>query len=280
MREIAQGILAAVQARAPALTATIVARDAGLPCQLGAKLLIVDGQPRAGSLGWEWLQGRVLADSSAILTSGRSRIVAYTDEQDGNTLVSSSAKVDVFYEIFLPPESLVIVGAGHIAVPLAQVGKLLDFEVTVIDDRPAFANPQRFPTADHLIVADFEQSLAHLPIGPRTYLVLVTRGHVHDVASLRRVIHSPAPYIGMIGSKRRVFAVLKLLHREGVPTEKLLRLHAPIGLNIKTETPAEIAVNIGAELVKIRRGGEAPSLSDLVRDRYAKTLARGELEPV
>lgn len=276
-RDLAQGVLAALQARAPALTATIVARDSGLPCLLGAKLLVVDGQPRAGSLGWDWLEGRVLSDAPAILEAGRSRVVAYVREPDGD---SPAGRVEVFYELFLPPEELVILGAGHIAMPLAQIGKLLDFEVTVVDDRPAYANQQRFPTADRIIVGDFEQVLAEYPIRRRTYLVLVTRAHTHDVACLRHVIHSPAAYIGMIGSKRRVFAVLKLLHAEGVPIEQLLRVHAPIGLDIKTETPAEIAVSIGAELVKVRRGGEARSFSDLVRDRYARALARGEPEPV
>jgi xanthine dehydrogenase accessory factor len=149
--------------------------------------------------------------------------------------------------------------------------------VVVIDDRPAFANRERFPTADRILVDDFEAALDSLPITPSTYVVLVTRGHTHDVHSLRRIIERPAAYIGMIGSRRRVFAVFKLLHEEGVPVETLLRVRAPIGLDIETETPGEIAVSIGAELLQARRGGRAPSLSDRTREQHRASLLRGEL---
>jgi len=147
----------------------------------------------------------------------------------------------------------VIVGAGHIAVPLARMAKVLDFQVTIIDDRSAFANRGRFPEADRVIAADIEKTVADLPIGPQTYLVLVTRGHTLDQAALMRVIHKPAAYIGMIGSQRRVRAVLDQLRRMGVAEEHIRRVYAPIGLRIGAETPAEIATSILAELVAVRR---------------------------
>jgi xanthine dehydrogenase accessory factor len=185
-------------------------------------------------------------------------------------------QVSVFFELALPRPTLVVVGAGHVAVPVAEVGRLMDFEVVVIDDRPSFANAARFPTADRILVDDFEAALDTLPITPSTYVVLVTRGHAHDVRSLRRIIEKSAAYIGMIGSRRRVFAVFKLLHEEGVPIETLLRVHAPIGLDIETETPGEIAVSIGAEILKARRGGRAASLSDRVREQHRASLLKGD----
>src|SRR5205807_9571342 len=99
--------------------------------------------------------------------------------------------------------------------------------------------------------------------------------HTHDVRALRTLVRQPAAYVGMIGSRRRVFAVFKLLRDEGVPVEDLLRIHAPIGLDIKTETPGEIAVSVGAELLKARRGGDAASMSDVLRPQYRYSLTQG-----
>lgn len=181
---------------------------------------------------------------------------------------------EAFVELYLPAPRLLILGAGHIAQPLAKVGKLLDFEVVVLDDRAAFANRARFPEADEVLAADFATTLAGYPVDRRTSVVLVTRGHQQDVAALRFLVNSDAPYIGMIGSKRRVWTVLKLLHDEGVSPEKLLRIYAPIGVDIEAVTPAEIAVAIGAELVKLRRGGRAASLSDIPRELFRKRLDR------
>jgi xanthine dehydrogenase accessory factor len=268
VQDLVRGLLHAVAAKQSAVTATVVGRTGSVPCVLGARLLVVDGEPRAGDLGWVWLQERVLADLPTVVASGRSQSRSYRPDTGG--------EVSVFFELTLPKPVLVVVGAGHVAVPVAEVGTLLDFEVVVIDDRLSFANADRFPMADRLIVDDFEAALDALPITPSTYVVLVTRGHTHDVRSLRRIIEKPAAYIGMIGSRRRVFAVFKLLHEEGVPIDTLLRVHAPIGLDIEAETPGEIAVSVGAEIMKARRGGRAASLSDRVREQYRASLLKGD----
>ena len=202
-----------------------------------------------------------------VAASGRSQVRRYALE---------SGEASVFFDLALPKPELIVVGAGHVAVPIAQVGRLLDFRVTVVDDRPSFANAERFPTADHIIVDAFESAVDDLEITPSTYVVLVTRGHTHDVHALRKLVRQPAAYIGMIGSRRRVFAVFKLLRDEGVPVEDLLRVHAPIGLDIKTETPGEIAISVGAEILKARRGGGAASMSDLMRAQYEFSLTRDQ----
>jgi xanthine dehydrogenase accessory factor len=93
---------------------------------------------------------------------------------------------------------------------------------------------------------------------------------------LRKIVGKPAAYVGMIGSRRRVYAVFKLLRDEGVALEDLLKVHAPIGLDIKTETPGEIAVSVGAEILKARRGGDAASMSDLLRPQYRYSLSKGD----
>ena len=171
-----------------------------------------------------------------------------------------------FLEVQRAAPTLLIVGAGHIAVPLAKMAALLDFRVVVLDDRPSFVNRERFPDAAQLICQRFEPALKEFPIDPDTYIVIVTRGHQHDVASLLAVIDSPAAYIGMIGSRRRVAGVFRLLERElGLAPEKLRRVYSPIGLEIGAVTPAEIALAIMAEVINVYRHGRAPSSSDYRR---------------
>ena len=263
--DVAGGVLNAVADRRAAVTATVVDRSRGMPCTLGEKILLVDGQVRNGGFGSATLTQKVLSDAEAVATSGRSQVRTYTFDE---------GEASVFFDLALPRPTLIVVGAGHVAVPIAQVGRLLDFEVVVVDDRPSFANSARFPTADRIIVDAFEEAVDDLPITPSTYVVLVTRGHTHDVHALRKIVRKGAAYIGMIGSRRRVFAVFKLLRDEGVPVEDLLRVHAPIGLDIKTETLGEIAISVGAEILKARRGGGAASMSDLLRAQYEFSLTR------
>ncbi|MCL5946986.1 MAG: XdhC family protein, partial [Chloroflexi bacterium] len=156
-----------------------------------------------------------------------------------------------------------------------QIARVLGFHVTVWDDRAAFAQQGRFPTADEVRVADFGRELSEYVkdcVDARTYVVLVTRGHQQDVPALRSLLKSAAPYIGMIGSKRRVWTVLKLLYAEGFPPETLLRIYAPVGLDIRAVTPAEIAVAICAELVRVLRGGSGRSLSEQTHELFARRL--------
>ena len=265
----ASDVAAALPARRPVALVTVVRTQAGL--RRGERVL-VEGDTVHGSLGNADYDRQVVAAAREALagTSDRPFRVALRD-------VTSEPAGEAFVELFLPAPRLLILGAGHIAVPLARVGKLLDFEVSVLDDRAAFANRARFPDADEVVAADFAATLATYPVDRRTYVVLVTRGHQQDVASLRTLVYGDAPYIGMIGSKRRVWTVLKLLRDEGVPAGKLLRIYAPIGLDVEAIPPAEIAVAIGAELVKVRRGGSAPSLSDETRELFRRRFQRVEV---
>jgi xanthine dehydrogenase accessory factor len=186
----------------------------------------------------------------------------------------ANAWAEIFIEPFVPRPVLLIAGAGHIAGPLAALAHLMNFTVSVTDDRASFATRERFPSARQLLVGDIESTLRNYPITPRTHIVLVTRAHAHDVQGLRAIIDSPAAYIGMIGSQRRVWAVFKLLHEEGVPAEKLARVRAPIGLDLGGGTPEEIALCIMAEIVMLRHGGTGVAMSEPLRSRYMERLRR------
>ena len=155
-----------------------------------------------------------------------------------------------------PGPRLVIAGAGHVAQAVADIASKLDFRVTVIDDRVDYASDSRFPTAEQRIVGPIEDELRGCGIDDNTYVVIVTRGHSRDGQALGAVIDSPARYIGLIGSKRKIKTIFDDLHESGVPLEKLTRVHAPIGYEIGAVTVPEIAVSICAELVAVRRGLE------------------------
>ncbi|MDT8341562.1 MAG: XdhC family protein [Longimicrobiales bacterium] len=181
--------------------------------------------------------------------------------------VCTVAGETVFLEIHRPEPELVIVGAGHIARPLATLGDLLGFRVTVADDRPDFASRERFPAAARVLRVDFSDPFRDIPLGPQSHLVLVTRGHRYDYECLRRVLLSATPpgYLGMIGSRRRVRATFQALAAEGVPRERLASVRAPVGLDVGAETPAEIAVAVAAEILLERRGGTGAPLHRVER---------------
>jgi xanthine dehydrogenase accessory factor len=159
------------------------------------------------------------------------------------------------------PPTLLIIGAGHVAVPLAQVAHLAGFQIVVVDDRPEFACPDRFPMA--LVIAQpIPLALGSLPNHAQLYAALVTRGFQHDLDALKTLLNRPTHYIGMIGSQKRVRLVIQTLIEKGHSATSLEKIHAPIGLDIGALTPEEIAVSICAELIQIRRGGTGRSLSN------------------
>jgi xanthine dehydrogenase accessory factor len=178
----------------------------------------------------------------------------------------------VYLEVHHPRPDLVIVGAGHIAQPLATLGDLLGFHVIVADDRPDFATVDRFPAASRVERMDFSDPFADIPVGPLTHVVLVTRGHKYDYECLRHLLRSDARprYIGMIGSRRRVRATFRKLLDEGVSRDRLADVHAPVGLDLGAETPAEIAVAVAAEVILEWRGGTGAPLrqTEQVLERF------------
>lgn len=152
-----------------------------------------------------------------------------------------------------PTPTLLIAGAGHVGVALAKLAVGLGFRVVVVDDRGDLLNPQRLPPPIESIAGTIETSLRKWPIDANTYVVVVTRGHAHDQRALHAVIDSPAKYLGMIGSRRKIRGVFDDLEHLGVDRAKLERVHTPIGLTIGAVTVPEIAVSIAAELVQVRR---------------------------
>ena len=174
----------------------------------------------------------------------------------GVPFFSEKAGRQVFAETFHPKERLVVLGGGHIALPLVKFASEAGFSVTVADDRPSFANPSRFPWAERVICETFSDSFDILELSEYDYIVIITRGHRHDTLCLRRILAGREPfYLGMIGSKRRVDGVKQMLFDEGFDAERIGRICTPIGLDIGAVTPEEIAVSILAELISRKRLG-------------------------
>ncbi|SMB99586.1 xanthine dehydrogenase accessory factor [Thermanaeromonas toyohensis ToBE] len=213
----------------------------------GARKLYYFSGPGVGELGNKEVEGIIASQVEEVLKRRKPQWVH---------VPLGEGWVDVFLEPVLPEPHLLILGGGHVGQKVATLAKEVGYRVTVVDDRPEFANRQLFPQADEVICDSFASALDRISIDPSTYVVIVTRGHRHDYDCLRRVISSPAAYIGMIGSSRKVKGIMEGLAAEGVPRERLARVYAPIGLDIGAETPAEIAVSILAEIIQVYRQGK------------------------
>jgi xanthine dehydrogenase accessory factor len=193
------------------------------------------------------------------------------------THIEPSGAPRLFVDPVAGSQRLIIAGAGHIAVPLAALGSMLGFHVTVIDDRASFANRERFPSADRIIVKPFHSALEALNLDRNCYVISVTRGHSFDEDVVRTVLRQQQHrsgdltgcFIGMIGSRRRVRAMLGRLEEEGIERALLQEIHAPLGIDIGAETPEEIAVSIMAEIIRERRTG--------IRDDFSLGTKSGSL---
>jgi xanthine dehydrogenase accessory factor len=270
MQDLASAINTSLEGEQAVVLASIIAAGgAWRPC-IGQQMLVYENGETLGTLmlpdAPEGLTLQLIESAQKAISIGKPHIE--------NIPGLAEAWAEIFIEPFVPNPVLLIAGAGHIAAPLASLAHLMNFSVSVTDDRASFASRERFPTAKQLLVGDIESTLKNYPITPRTHIVLVTRAHAHDVQGLRAIIDSPAAYIGIIGSQRRVWAVFKLLHEEGVPAEKLARVRAPIGLDLGGSTPEEIALCIMAEIIMLRHGGSGIAMSEPLRDRYMERLKR------
>jgi len=225
----------------------------------GGVLAVFFAELRAGRTGpvvRSWLPGRAAAGANALAAFPGFAAAAREVLAENRPRLLSAGRRRLYLEPHRPRPRLVIAGAGHVGRAVAEMGRFLGFDLVVIDDRAEFANPGRFPGAARIIVGDPARILARLPLGREDHVVIVTRGHRHDEAALRAVIHRRPGYLGMIGSRGKVALMEDRFLRTGAATAaEWGRLHAPIGLPIGSRTVEEIAVSIAAELVRTRREG-------------------------
>jgi xanthine dehydrogenase accessory factor len=234
--------------------ATIVNVRGSIPSFKTAKMLVRDDGSIVGTIGGGCVEAEVWQAARDVMESEKPRTLTFDLNQDPkyDTGLVCGGTLEIFVEPVLPPADLYIFGAGHVAASLYKVARIAGFDLTIIDDREAYANRERFPEAQ-VIAEDFEKAAAELSPSESSYIVIVTRGHRDDMRILRWAVQTPARYIGMIGSKRKTITIFKELQQEGLPAHLFDRVHSPIGLDIGAITPEEIAVSITAELIAKRR---------------------------
>ncbi|MBI2493729.1 MAG: XdhC family protein [Candidatus Rokubacteria bacterium] len=243
---LATALLDRVRAHAAAgRRGAIVTRLDGEP---GRKLLVLDDGTLEGSLGDAFLDERFAREAREAIAAGASR-----------TLFLEGTRA--FVEVVAPPALLLVVGAGHVAMPLTQLARILGYRTVVLDGRPRFATRERFPDVDELRVGIPSELVGEYPLGPSTALVLVAHDYKYDLPVLKRALATEAGYVGMLGSARRGAALLALLTEEGVPDAALKRIRVPIGLDLGARSAPEIALAILAEIQAVRGGGSGLPMS-------------------
>jgi len=235
---------------------TVVRANGSTPQRAGAKMLVFADGRTIGTIGGGCYENDACLKAREALTSGR-QVLAHYDLNDDfaqeNGLICGG-QMDVHIDPLAPAARLYIIGAGHVGWHLARAAADTEFRVHVVDDREKFANRERFPHADDVIVEPIDDWLHRTEIPASSFVVIVTRGHQNDLEAMRALAARDLRYLGLIGSRAKVARIRKLLLSEGMPPECLDRVHAPIGLEIGAVTPAEIAISILAQLIAIRRG--------------------------
>jgi xanthine dehydrogenase accessory factor len=206
-------------------------------------LMKPSGEKVGSLLGGAELEKEILREGEGLLKEKKLKVLV---------LSSKNRRTEILLEPIFSEPTVYIFGAGHVSEQVVPLAKRVHFKVVVIDDREMFANRERFPEADEVIVSEFERCFDQLNIDDSSYIVIVTRGHLYDGFVLEQALKSNARYIGMIGSKKKIRTLYQNLIKKGVPKETLDRVHAPIGIDINSETPEEIGVSIVAELIKVR----------------------------
>ncbi len=245
--------------------ATIINVRGSIPSFRTAKMLVRDDGSIAGTIGGGCVEADVWQAAREVMESEKARTIKFDLNQDPkyDTGLVCGGTLGVFIEPVLPPAVLYVFGAGHVAVNLCQTASQVGFDVAITDDRSSYATKERFPAAREVHALDFEEATQKLDPNESSYIVIVTRGHRDDMRILRWAVQTPARYVGMIGSRRKVIEIFRTLQAEGIAAHLFDRVHAPIGLDIGAITPEEIAVAITAELIAIRRHATAalPHLS-------------------
>jgi xanthine dehydrogenase accessory factor len=210
-------------------------------------LMGLDGSSMGSLLDDPELVERLRPEVGPVLRENRTRVLQIQKE---------GKPVSILLEPIRPEPTVFIFGCGHISTCLAPLAKTVGFHVVVTDDRPMFANRERFPEADEIVVAPFTEVFNRLKIDESAYLVIVTRGHLYDGAVLEQALQTSPRYIGMIGSQKKIGTLYANLMKRGISRDLLRGVHAPIGLDIGAETPEEIAISIVAELIQVRAEGD------------------------
>ena len=241
-----------------AALATVVSGEKGSPGKTGFRMLVYPDGKISGTVGGGILEAKVREEALRCISDKKTRLLelALDDESSDSIGTLCGGQVKIFIEPIHTPSTVYVFGGGHIAVPFVQFAKTLEFGVVVVDDRPDFANKNRFPQVDEVKAGEFAEVTKSLDFFEGDCVVIITHGHAHDEIVLKGCLSKARlpGYIGMIGSRDKIARIFANLRKEGVSQELLAKVRAPIGLDIGGRTPAEIALSIIAEIIADRYG--------------------------
>ncbi len=235
--------------------ATIVSVSGSIPSFKSAKMLVGEEGPLVGTLGGGCVEAEVIQAAREVLADEKPRTLRFNlnESPKYDTGLICGGSLEIFVEPVLPAAVVYVFGAGHVGLNVYRVARIAGFEVTVIDDREAFASRERFPEAREILTGELDSVLPRLSPSAASFIVIATRGHRDDMRVLRWAVGTPARYVGMLGSRRKVLTIFRTLREEGIDAAALERAYAPVGLEIGAATPEEIAVAVVAELIAFRR---------------------------
>lgn len=261
-QKILRDLITAQEEGTPVALATVVKARGSVPRHAGSKMLVYENGRISGTVGGGEMESRVIQAALDALQDETPRTVPYAlvDPQKGDPGVCGG-EMEIYVEPYTPPATIFIVGCGHVGQAVADLAHWLGFRVAVTDDREALATPDHVPNADVYLPGTIQDALAQHPINRFTHVVVVSRNVMVDREALPLLLDSPAPYIGVMGSKRRWAHTADLLREDGVSDEAIARIHSPLGLELNAETPKEIAVSILSEIIMRYRGGDGRPMS-------------------
>jgi len=239
-----------------AALATVIETQGSVPRQPGSKMLVWPDGKIVGTVGGGQMESLIIQEALAAVQDGQCRVLAYdlTDLGAGDPGLCGGT-MRIFVEPLLPPPTVLVIGCGHVGKAVAELAKWLGFRVVVADDRPGYATPDQIPGMDGYLEVPPAAVVEKMAITSQTFIAAMTRGLPIDQELLPSLLKTEAPYIGLIGSRRRWALTAKALMEQGVPKHVLDRVHAPIGLELGAETPKEIAISVLAEIIMVQRGG-------------------------
>jgi xanthine dehydrogenase accessory factor len=240
----------------PAAFVTVVGSQGSTPQRPGARMLVLADGAVHGTIGGGCVEAEMARRARGAIENGRPVLTTYdlTPEQAGEEGLVCGGRMEVFIEPLEATPDLAILGAGHVARPLCALAAMAGFRVAVLDDREKYATEERFPEATRVVVSAFESAAETLRLTPRSFVVVVTRGHQGDATAIAACLPLQPRFLGLLGSRAKMVHVFASLAQRGFTSEDLSRVETPVGIEIGAETPEEIAVSIVARMISVRRG--------------------------
>jgi xanthine dehydrogenase accessory factor len=239
--------------------ATIVQVNGSIPSFESAKILVREDGSFMGTVGGGCVEAEVWNAAREVIETEKPRHLSFSLGQDAayDEGLICGGQLNIFVEPVIPQPRAFIFGGGHVSKGISKIATLAGFSTSIIDNREAFANKERFPEAEATYAEEYEDVFPKLPVNSSCYIIIVTRGHRDDMRVLRWAVNTPARYIAMIGSKRKTISVVHELEKEGISREAFDKVFAPMGLEIGAEMPEEIAISVVAEMIAVRRAPDA-----------------------